>query len=200
MTGQTTRTNTKDALRNAARSLFARHGYEGVSMRDIAGAVGVQQSAIYNHFSSKQHLLVDLMVAHMTRVLDDMRGAIAKAKTPAEKLEAFARFHVMDHIDYPEDVFLAFMELRSLEAEGKTSVLPLRDAYEAEIRGILEEGQASGAFDIQDAAVVTRALIAMLTGVTVWFREDGSLDRGAVAETYVQLVFQGVGGAYPRKT
>ena len=59
------RPDTGAALRTHARRLFARHGYEGVSMRDIAGALGIRQSAIYNHFPSKQHLLLDLMVSHM---------------------------------------------------------------------------------------------------------------------------------------
>jgi len=38
----------------------------------------------------------------------------------------------------------------------------------------------------------------MLTGVTVWFREDGGLDRQTVAESYVQAVLQSVGVAYPQ--
>ena len=58
-----TKKDTKARLLKHSRTLFARHGYEGVSMRDIAGAVGLRQSAIYNHFSCKQDLLVTLMVS-----------------------------------------------------------------------------------------------------------------------------------------
>lgn len=190
---QTARTGTKDALRDHARALFARHGYEGVSMRDIAGSVGIRQSAIYNHFPSKQHLLVDLMVGHMERLLDAMRSAVAPRGSPAEQLEAFARFHVSYHIDQPEDVFLAYMELRSLEAEGRAAVLPLRDAYERTLREILEAGRDAGRFQLGDPAVVARALLAMMTGITVWFRDGGRLSREAVVETYVQAVMQSVG-------
>ena len=189
------RPNTKDELRDHARRLFARHGYEGVSMRDIAGSVGVRQSAIYNHFPSKQHLLVDLMVSHMERLLDAMRTAVKSHETPAEQLKAFAHFHVTYHIDQPEDVFLAYMELRSLEEEGRKVVLPLRDAYERTLRDILKAGHANGDFQIGDPAVVSRALLAMMTGVTVWFKDDGKLDRQAVADTYVKTAMQSVGYA-----
>ena len=192
------RTNTKSDLLHHARALFARHGYEGVSMRDIAGSVGVRQSAIYNHFASKQDLLVDLMVSHMERVLEAMRAAVATADTPEDRLEAFTRFHVTYHIDHPEDVFLAYMELRSLEDAGRAAVYPLRNAYERTLRDILEAGVAAGTFRMGDPAVTARGLLAMLTGVTVWFREGGDLDRETVAETYVQSVLQSVGLDYPR--
>ncbi len=188
-----TRTNTKDDLRDHARRLFAEHGYEGVSMRDIAGSVGIRQSAIYNHFPSKQHLLVDLMVSHMERLLEAMRAAVGTSGTPTERLTAFARFHVTYHIDQPEDVFLAYMELRSLEPEGRNAVVPLRDAYEKTLQDILAAGAKDGSFDIADTGVVARGILAMLTGVTVWVRDGGRLDREAVADAYVKTVLQSVG-------
>lgn len=187
------RTNTKEDLRVHARRLFAEHGYEGVSMRDIAGSVGIRQSAIYNHFPSKQHLLVDLMESHMQRLLDAMRGAVGKSGTPIERLTAFSRFHVTYHIDQPADVFLAYMELRSLGDEGRAAVIPLRDKYERTLRDILEAGAKDGSFSIAEPAVTTRAILAMLTGVTVWFRDNGSLNRDDVAEAYVQTVLRAVG-------
>ncbi len=190
---QPARTNTKDDLRLHAKRLFAKHGYEGVSMRDIAGSVGIRQSAIYNHFPSKQHLLVDLMVSHMERLLDAMRTSVGTSGTPQDRLTAFARFHVTYHIDQPEDVFLAYMELRSLEPEGRAAIIPLRNAYERALRDILEAGAKDGSFTLADTSVVARALLAMLTGVTVWFREPGRLDRETVAEAYVATVLQAVG-------
>ncbi|MEO1399300.1 MAG: TetR/AcrR family transcriptional regulator [Pseudomonadota bacterium] len=192
---QASRTNTKDELRRQAKRLFAQHGYEGVSMRDIAGAIGIRQSAIYNHFPSKQHLLVDLMVSHMERLLEAMRSSVGNDGSPQERLIAFARFHVTYHIDQPEDVFLAYMELRSLEKDGRAAVLPLRNAYEKTLRDILNAGTRDGMFIVSDSAVVARALLAMLTGVTVWYREPGRLDRETVAETYVETVLRAVGCA-----
>lgn len=191
------RSNTKAELLDRSRELFARHGYEGVSMRDIAGAIGVRQSAIYNHFGSKQELLTELMVSHMERVLQAMRCAVDPIPDAAEKLGAFARFHVMYHIDHPDDVFLAYMELRSLDETGRERIYPLRHAYETALRQILEDGKAKEVFRIGDPAVAARAILAMLTGVTVWFREDGTLDRGTVADTYVQAALQSVGLHYP---
>ena len=52
----TARRNTKEAVAKAALRLFAEHGYDGVSMRDIAAAVDVKPASLYKHFSGKQAL------------------------------------------------------------------------------------------------------------------------------------------------
>lgn len=51
------------AFMDSALYLFAQKGYFGTSLRDIAKAVGVSESALYNHFSSKEHLFEALISA-----------------------------------------------------------------------------------------------------------------------------------------
>jgi AcrR family transcriptional regulator len=189
--------DTKAALRREARRLFAARGYGAVSIRDLSDAVGIRQGAVYNHFGSKQELLVELMTQHMDRLFGALDDAMTGVVDSAQQLEAFARFHVRHHIDYQEDVFLAYMELRSLEADGLNTILPLRDRYEARLSSILQQGVSDGVFRLYDVAVQTRAILAMLTGVTVWYREGGRLSREAVVEGYVQAVMQSVGLPYP---
>lgn len=48
---------TRESILMAALRLFSRNGYEGTSMRDIAGEVGITQGAIYKHFAGKDALL-----------------------------------------------------------------------------------------------------------------------------------------------
>lgn len=184
--------NTKLALKAAALALFAERGYGAVSMRDIAEAVGVRQGAIYNHFASKQDLLVSLMRDHMEAVLAAAEAALDGIDGPSARLKAFARFHVSYHIDYPQDVFIAYMELRSLEPDNLRRITALRARYEALLRAILADGAAKATFSIGDVAVHTRALLAMLTGVTQWYRDGGRMARKAVVDTYVQAALQSV--------
>ena len=54
---------TRVAFMDAALSLFAQKGYFGTSLRDIARVVGVRESALYNYFSSKEHLFEALISA-----------------------------------------------------------------------------------------------------------------------------------------
>jgi len=174
--------DTRQAVLNEARRRFAQKGFSAVSMRDIASGVGIQQSAIYNHFENKQALLFELLIQHMDTLWASLNDAMQGAKGPTEQLATFAQFHVQYHIDFPDDVFIAYMELRSLEADNHRRVTGLRDGYEKALRKIIEAGIATGEFNCDDAAVHTRALIAMLTGVTVWYRENGRLDKSSIVQ------------------
>lgn len=191
------RQDTKDTVRREALRLFARKSYSAVSMKEIAKAVGVQASAIYNHFPSKQAILADLMSLHLETLLSALDTAMHGISGTRERLEAFSRFHVSHHIDYPDDVFIAYMELRSLSGDELRLIEGQRDRYERYLRQILQDGMDENLFRISDAAVHARLLLAMLTGVTVWYREGGRLDRESVVDIYVRAAMQSVGLTYP---
>ena len=178
-------------VRKAARRLFARHGYAAVSMRQIAAAVGVQAGALYAYTPDKQALLAGLLIEHMELLLaawDDRPD-----DPPLDRLERFARFHLTYSLDHPDEVFLSYMELRNLTPDNHAAVAALRRRYEDALTAILQDGAREGAMRIQDPRLTAMALIAMLTGVTNWFREGGRLDRTAVADHYWGLVRGAVG-------
>lgn len=179
-------------VRAAALRLFARHGFAAVSMRQIAAEVGVQAGALYLYTPDKQSLLFDILRDHMEQLLADW----AREPTPVgavERLDGFARFHVLYHLERPETVFIAYMELRSLTPENFAVIEDLRRRYETGLEAILKQGVADGVFRVPDTKLATMALIAMLTGVTNWYREGGRLGREAVAQTYAQMALRAVG-------
>jgi AcrR family transcriptional regulator len=178
-------------IRAAALRLFAREGFAAVSMRRIAAEVGVQAGALYLYTPDKQALLFDLMASHMTDVLE-AQAALPQLADPVARLDQFVRFHVMFHLERPEAVFISYMELRNLTPENFAAIEALRRRYEEALQRILEEGQAQGLFKVPDAKLATLALIAMMTGVTTWYREGGRLSREAVAAHYADMARRSV--------
>ncbi|MCY0147776.1 TetR/AcrR family transcriptional regulator [Hoeflea sp. G2-23] len=179
---------TAEKLRNVALELFARSGYAAVSMRAIAAETGVQAGAIYNHFPTKQDLLNELLQVHMETLLAAWAEAERPELAPAEALEHFVRFHIRYHLDRSREVFISYMELRSLENENFSMIERLRRQYEQVPRAILERGAKDGSFDIIDPQISTMAIIAMLNGMTTWFRENGRLSLDEIEAIYVRLV------------
>jgi AcrR family transcriptional regulator len=78
---------TQERLLNAAAELFSKQGYAGVSMRDIARAVGITQAAIYHHFPNKDALYI----ATVTHLFEQHTLGISKKMStiddPAQRLE-----------------------------------------------------------------------------------------------------------------
>ncbi|QGX99052.1 TetR/AcrR family transcriptional regulator [Roseovarius faecimaris] len=178
-------------VRDAALRLFARHGYAAVSMRQIAGEVGVQAGALYNYTPDKQTLLFDLMKEHMDQLLSARAAAPAPGGALAA-LEAFTRFHIRFHAARPEAVFIAYMELRNLNDDNFAVIEGLRHTYETQLEDILRQGVAEGVFDVADPKITTLAVIAMLTGVNTWFREAGRLSLEDVETLYWDMVRKAV--------
>ncbi len=178
-------------MRDAALRLFARDGYAAVSMRRIAGEVGVQAGALYNYTPDKQTLLFDLMRDHMTELLAALPDDTGDA---AAALERFVRFHIGFHHDRPDAVFIAYMELRNLEPDNFAEVEALRRRYEDRLEAILRRGAEAGLFAVPDPKIATLAVIAMLTGVNTWFRAGGRLRLDEVQDIYWDMVRRSVGG------
>ncbi len=178
-------------VQQAASKLFARHGFAAVSMRQIAAEVGVQAGALYLYTPDKQSLLFDLMQGHMQDLLAAWE-AQEKGSGPLEQLEAFVRFHIGFHLDRPDAVFIAYMELRNLSEENFAVIEGLRKRYEDVLEGILREGQQAGVFAVPDTKLAMMALIAMLTGVNTWYREGGRLSRDKVEAIYWDMARKAV--------
>lgn len=178
-------------VRQAALKLFARHGYAAVSMRQIATEVGLQAGALYLYTPDKQTLLYELMQDHMDELLSAWQ-LLPNVGDPRERLQQFTRFHILYHLDRPEAVFVAYMELRNLTPDNFARIEKLRRRYETELEQVLIDGQGLGQFRVPDTKLATLAVIAMLTGVNTWYRQGGRLSRATVADIYWDMVRKAV--------
>lgn len=70
--------STRERIIEESLDLFAKRGYSGVSVRDIAKAVGVRESALYKHFKNKQDILDQIIIEMQARI----RNAYVEKKVP----------------------------------------------------------------------------------------------------------------------
>lgn len=186
---------TLQAIYEAGLQLIYRHGYEAMSLRDLAAAVGIQQGSLYNHIDTKQSLLFNLVRNHLEQLIQSLDDALANVSGAEPRLRAFVHFHVHYHMVRRAEVFVVNNELRSLEPENYTKIVAMRREYEARLAAILEEGIREGIFAELDVAVTTYILIGMLTGICDWYRADGRLSEQAILDIYDRLVLMGISPA-----
>src|SRR5437899_3045055 len=89
--------DTRKEILDTALDLFAEHGFHATSVRALAAAVGVRESALYHYFPSKEAVLAaviaDQAVARMTEVEAELR---ALADHPLEEIFTFLAQRVLE--------------------------------------------------------------------------------------------------------
>ena len=71
-----------EAIRKAGLRLIFEHGYSAMSLRQLAAAVGIQAGSLYNHISTKQELLFDLVQDHVNELLRQLDRALEGKTDP----------------------------------------------------------------------------------------------------------------------
>jgi AcrR family transcriptional regulator len=183
---------TAEAIRRVGLQLIFEHGYEGMSLRDLAQAVGLQPGSLYNHISTKQALLFDLVSDHMAALIRALDEALDGVEGPMARLDAFIEFHLRYHVTRKVEVFVSNSELRSLEPQNKAKIRALRRAYEKRLAEILSDGAEAGVLAVPDVAVVTYSILSLLTGVISWYRPKGRLSEDDVVAMHRRMILDGL--------
>ena len=182
---------TKPKISEIALNLFAERGYAAVSMRQIASKVGLQVGALYNYFPDKQTILSELLINHMENLLKTWD----KQKLPKKSdklLEFFVDFHIEFHLNRPEEVFIAYMELRNLNPDNFQKIEKLRNKYERILIEILTTGVKDNLFSCKETKVTSLAIIGMLKEVNTWYKKGGKISVSEVKRIYQEIVLKAV--------
>lgn len=174
-------------VRASAVDLIAEHGFEAMSLRQLASRVGVTAASLYNYIGSKQELLVDLLTEVMRDLLNAVSNQVMTQPNPLAQLQAFVKLHIQFHVDRKNHVLIASTELRSLAPKNRRRIVALRDQYEETLTLIVKTGCDEGLFSVADPKLATLALIPMLTGVCQWYRPGGRLSRQKLIQRFTEL-------------
>ena len=185
---------TAKSLLVAARDLFVLNGYAAVSMREIALKLGINAGAIYNHFPSKQEILFRLLEDHMLDLLEqwDILEVERSKLSDLLILRMFVNFHINFHIDKSKEVFLSYMELRSLDRQNFLKISKLRDEYESILQNILVLGDNNKNLDFDDSQITTKAILGTLSSLSHWYHQKGRLGAEDIRKIYWHLIFNSV--------
>ncbi len=175
-------------LLQTAAHLFRNKGFERTTVRDLAGAVGIQSGSIFHHFKSKDEILRAVMEETIHYNTAIMRAALSEATTVRERVLALIRCELQSIMGGSGEAMAVLVyEWRSLSAEGQAQVLALREVYETLWLRVLGEAKAAG-YIKGDVFITRRLLTGALSWTTTWFGADGSLTLEQLAEQALLMV------------
>jgi AcrR family transcriptional regulator len=164
------REEVRGRILDVARELFARDGYEAVTMRKIAEAIEYSPTAIYLHFKDKESLVRELCLGDFDSLAKAFQR-IAREPDPLERLKKVGLAYADFALEHPNHYRLMFMAphpetVKDEEETAKRKGNPEADAYAfllATVAEALEKGMLRP--DLKDPHLVAQAAWAGVHGV-----------------------------------
>jgi len=137
-------TEKRRVILDAAVRVFAREGFHGCRVADIADEAGVAYGLVYHYFRSKDEILDTLFLERWGLMLEEIARVDAEPAPVREKLAAIAGF-IIDSYRYDPDLMKVIIVdvTRAANSFGRSHLDKIREAYEL-IGGIVASAQKSG--------------------------------------------------------
>lgn len=161
----TRRSATAVRILRATAELIAQQGYSATSTRDIASAVGIEQPAIYKHFSAKSDILaalVRLALEWPVAVADELATLPAPA---AVKLHRWLQ-ESLDYLHASSEVVVSIISTPELWQDRFTAEQALAARIEQVLIEMVEAGQAEGDVRAVNPTSASRLLQALFDALT----------------------------------
>lgn len=178
--------------------LFATHGFNGTSIRDIADAAGISNAALYHFFADKNELFGRIFLNVTERLCSFVEQRINPADRAADQLRAFMCGYGAFFEAHSSECIAASMSFRALEDSPlRDQSIYWRDRYEGMLRKIIRDGMAKGEFREGDAALTGRAVLSCLNWLHRWYSPNGRLRPVEIADGYADIFLGGIAARPP---
>jgi TetR/AcrR family transcriptional regulator len=185
----------RDLILAQAADLFARQGYAGTSMNEVAAACGVSKPALYHYVRDKHELLALICEEHIARLRELVRVVALQAE--AEALDARTHLHhlilafVEAYADAQHEHRVLTEDERHLgEAERERVLAGQREVVDAFAR--LVAAQRPGVLADDLAKPLTMLLFGMINWMFTWLRPGGRLSHADMAPLVAELFLGGL--------
>jgi TetR/AcrR family transcriptional regulator, cholesterol catabolism regulator len=181
--------------------MVAERGYDEVSIRDVAEALGISKGTILHHFRSKEALLEQVHNEYMRRRLAEATDFLAEFDDPVDQLQLIVyQLMLSQQDDRAATVAFSREIVRSAEEEVMVEVRAMRDQYSALVIEIIRRGVEGGAFEQVDPQLTALQVFGMCNWSWTWFKPEGRWPASQIADEFCRTLIGGLtaGGTVPK--
>ena len=172
----------RQQLVDVALELFAHRGYRATTMDDIADAAGVTKPLVYQHFSSKRALYLELVNSIAQELLIAIRGAVVQAEGPRQQVEMGFAAYFRLVISREDEFRLLYGRDHADDKELGRALRTVEDAIAAAIEPLIDAG-----LDDDHRRLLAYAVVGMAEGASRRFMEQRTATEESVEEAAPRL-------------
>jgi AcrR family transcriptional regulator len=182
----------RETILRAAAALFARQGFPGTSMSDLARACGISKPLLYHYVDDKYQLLLEITEGHVSRLEALVAEVGALKLDPQDSLRQLIARFVREYALARHDHGVLTQDVKFLSAADRERVLGIeRQVVNAFALAITRArpGLRGSALD----KPLTMLLFGMINWMFTWLRPDGRLSHEQMAPIVADLFLGGLG-------
>ena len=186
----------REEILAATERLLLESGDESaVSIRAIAGAVGVTPPSLYLHFADKEELIHAVCQRRFAELEARIEAEVQGVHDPVEQLRRRGRAYVAFGVENPEHYRILFLGKHAFTREDfEAGVVPGVEGFRHLVANV-EAGMASGAFAPADSFLVACGLWAVVHGITslrITVTAFPLVDSDALTEHVLDVAIRGL--------
>ena len=186
------------AIVQQAAELYARRGFPGASIADLAEACGASKSSIYHYYPSKEDILFDVMESHIGELEAAADEVTAGSADAPEKLRALGRAFMGRYAGAAARQKVLLNELDHLPPARRAEIVTRQRRLVATVEGLLAEIQPGlGSRLARPAAML---FFGMINWTHTWFDPAGPAKVEEVADLAVAMALDGLRGLPPQRS
>lgn len=182
----------KEEIIATASHLFKEKGYNAVTMRDIAMAVGMKAASLYNHIISKQEILATLILEVANEFTRGMNSVVDERSTPLQKVQTIIEMHIDITVNYSEGLAALNNDWMHLENDDLKAFIQMRTDYEENFRKIIKAGIDLGEIQPRHPEVILFSILSTLRTLYLWYQKRGKLDVNVLKKDMVAVFLNGI--------
>lgn len=152
--------DTPSLIIRAARQLFATHGYDGTSVREITAAAGANLGAITYHFGSKQHLYNQVVAECVEPLADAVRAALDTDADVMTRVANLVRAY-FEQISADEDTGRVMMQAMVIGKQPPPAAMSGVRVIHSALIGLVTEGQRQGVIRDGDPRLLGLSIVSV---------------------------------------
>lgn len=177
---------------DAAVDLFRKKGYRTASLDDVANELGITKAALYHYVESKEELLSAIFTQALKVIFEGTQRIEALELPPDKKLRQIIRNHITNIIIKNQSlVYVFFAEENQLPEKFSRMVRKKKREYDEILRGIIEEGIASGVFEKVDPNLLVYTIVGMCNWIYLWYKPGIAFSPEDISNRYIRILERG---------
>jgi AcrR family transcriptional regulator len=183
----------REGIVQEAAKLFAKHGFLGASVSELAKSCNTSKSLVYHYFPSKEDILYGVMSAH----LDDLVAISAEVMAldmlkPADRLKRLTRDFMQAYVNTAPSHKVLLNELDNLPKDKRIEIIQRQREIISAVESLVVEIRP----DLNDVSSIhwplSMLFFGMINWTHTWFSTKGPLSADALATLASDIMLNGL--------